>query len=142
MQFDWPIAFWPITWESVICLIWDWWWNINDNIGFHFRLFPGKSNKIFQIQITLFWGHFGPFLPKFEQKWIFLERSALPVEKLPANKENLMINSWEKCHTDGQRDRLVSQNLPLEGGPVFCFALLLSISIDKPPFWHLFFFQS
>ena len=26
-----------------------------------------------------FWGHFGPFLPKFGQKWIFLEKRALAV---------------------------------------------------------------
>ena len=29
--------------------IWDWSWNINDNISFHFRLFPRKiNNKTFQ----------------------------------------------------------------------------------------------
>ena len=61
--------------------IWDWWWNINSNISFHFRLFPRKTNdKIFlKIQKNLFWGHFGPFLPKFGQKWIFLEKRALSV---------------------------------------------------------------
>ena len=49
--------------------------NSNNNFSFHFRLIPGKTNdKIFQkIQKTLIWGHFVPFLPKFEQKWIFLE---------------------------------------------------------------------
>ena len=24
--------------------IWDWWWNINNNISFHFRLLPRKTN--------------------------------------------------------------------------------------------------
>ena len=28
---------------------------------------------------TLFWGHFGPFMPKFGQKWFFLEKRTLPV---------------------------------------------------------------
>ena len=47
----------------------DWW------------LFPRKTNdKIFQqIQKTQFWGHFGIFFPKFEQKWIFLEKTGLSV---------------------------------------------------------------
>ena len=47
-----------------------------DNISFHFRLFPGKSNdKIFQRNLKKHsLGTFlDPFLPKFEQKWIFLE---------------------------------------------------------------------
>ena len=62
-------------WGLEFCQIWDWWWNINNNISFHFRLFPRKTNdKIFhKIQKKLFWGHFGTFLPKFWQKWIFLE---------------------------------------------------------------------
>ena len=47
-----------------------------NNISFHFRLFPGKSNdKIFQRNLKKHsLGTFlDPFLPKFEQKWIFLE---------------------------------------------------------------------
>ena len=40
---------WPITQEPEFCQICDWWWNINNNISFHFRLSPGKTNdKIFQ----------------------------------------------------------------------------------------------
>ena len=71
-----PTAFWPITREPKPCLIWDWWWNINNNITFHFRLFPGKTDvKIFQkIQENRFWGHFGPFSSTFGQKLIFLEK--------------------------------------------------------------------
>ena len=40
--------------------------NINNNIHFHFRLFPGETNlKIFKkIQETLFWDHLGPFCLK------------------------------------------------------------------------------
>ena len=43
LQFDWPTAFLPITGELKFCQIWDWWWNINNNISFHFGLFPGKT---------------------------------------------------------------------------------------------------
>ena len=47
---------------------------INNNISFHFRLFPRKTNdKILQkIQKTLFWGHFDLFCPilgKYEFFW-------------------------------------------------------------------------
>ena len=47
----------PIIWlpssilahNSIFYQIWHWWWNINSNISFHFRLFPRKSSdKIFQ----------------------------------------------------------------------------------------------
>ena len=68
--------------ELEFCLIWDWWWNIKNKISFHFRLYTRKSNdKSFQKKSkkNLFWGHFGPFLPKFGQKWIFLEKIALSV---------------------------------------------------------------
>ena len=38
--------------------------------------------KVFKkTQKALFWGHFGPFLLKFEQKRIFLEKRALLVLK-------------------------------------------------------------
>ena len=68
---------------SEIFQIWDWPQNINNNISFHFRSFPKKSNvKVFQkMQKTLFWGHFALFLPKFGQKWIFLGKRALSVFK-------------------------------------------------------------
>ena len=68
-----------ITQEPEFYQIWDWWWNINNNISFQFRLFPRKTNdKMFQkIQKNLFRGHFGPFLPKFGQKWIFQEKWVL-----------------------------------------------------------------
>ena len=72
-----------LTQEPEFCQTWNWWGNINNNLSFHFRLFPEKTNdKIFQkIQKTLFWSYFGPFLPKFRQKWIFLEKRAPPVFK-------------------------------------------------------------
>ena len=64
LQFDWLTAFWPITWETEFCQIWDWWWHINNKtISFHFRLTPRKTNdNIFQkIQKTLFAAILDPF---------------------------------------------------------------------------------
>ena len=63
------------------CLIWDWWWNINSNISFHFRLYTRKTNdKTFlKIQKEAILGSFWVFLTKFGQKWIFLEKRALSV---------------------------------------------------------------
>ena len=34
--------------ELEFCQIWDWWWNINNNISFHFRLFPRKTKDNFK----------------------------------------------------------------------------------------------
>ena len=67
--------------ELEFCQIQDWWWNINNNISFHFRLYTRKTNdKVFlKSQKNVFWDHFGPFLPKFGQKWIFLEIRVLSV---------------------------------------------------------------
>ena len=42
--FYWLTAFGPITGDPEFCQIWDWCWNINTNISFHFRLFPRKTN--------------------------------------------------------------------------------------------------
>ena len=102
--------FWPITWEPEFCQIWDWWWNMNNNISFHFSLFPRKNNdKNFQkIQKTLFWHYFGPFLTKFRQKWVCLENRALSVFKysnyLQSSKyqKKLMTHS---CRTNRRTDK-------------------------------------
>ena len=52
LQFDWLAAFWPITWDTKFCQMW--WWNSNNNINLHFRLF--QNDKIFQkIQKTQLW---------------------------------------------------------------------------------------
>ena len=74
--------FWPITQEPVLWQIWECWWNISNNISFHFRLFPGKTNdEIFQkiqkpskIQKSQIQGPFWALLPKFGQKWLSLEK--------------------------------------------------------------------
>ena len=47
--------------EIEFCQIWDWWWNFNNNISFHFKLFPRKKKN-------LFWGHFGPAKMDFPGK--------------------------------------------------------------------------
>ena len=71
---DWLTAFWPINREPEFCQIWDWWWNINNNISFHFKFLINFSKNTKK----LFWGQFGSFLLKFGQKWIFMEKRALP----------------------------------------------------------------
>ena len=67
------------------CQVWDWWWNINNKISFHFRLFPRKINDRFfkESKKTILEANLGPFCPnlgpKFGQKWIFLEKRTLSV---------------------------------------------------------------
>ena len=58
---DWPSAFWPITRESELFQIWDWWWNANNNISFHFRLYPRTNDRIFQKIQKKNLGQFGHF---------------------------------------------------------------------------------
>ena len=36
-----------------------------------------------KIQKTLFWGHFGLFLPKFGKKWIFQKKGPSPLLTIP-----------------------------------------------------------
>ena len=73
MQFDWLAAFWPITGGPKLCQIC--WWNINNNISFHYRLFPRKTNitKFFKkSQKPYFgpiWGFFAQIGAKNEFCW-------------------------------------------------------------------------
>ena len=111
---DWLTAFWPINREPEFCQIWDWWWNINNNISFHFRLFPRKLFKILhklkkfkKIVLGLIWAHFA----QIGQKWIFMEKRALPFfnysNYLPfqlSTNYSLMSHCWQKCWTDGWID--------------------------------------
>ena len=105
-------TFWPITRETEFCQIWDWWWNINNNITFHFRLFSRKTDdKIFQkIPKTLFWGHLDPFCPNLGKIEFFWEKGLCQFLNIPIiyhrakNQKKLMSHSWEKCRTDGQTD--------------------------------------
>ena len=113
---DWLSAFWPITREPYQ-EFYQIWWNINNTISFHFRLFPQKINdKIFPKKNKKK-GQFGPFLLKFGQKWLFMEKRALPVFNNPniyhhiKNQKKLMSHSWEKCWTDGWADRQTTVTL-------------------------------
>ena len=110
---DWPTAFSPITQEPKFCQIWDWWWNINDSISFHFELFPGKTDdKILEkIKKALFWGQFGPLRH-------FLNISI--IYHFAKNQKKLITHSREKSRTDRQtgRQMLVILSDPLlNGGP-------------------------
>ena len=84
--------------ELEFCQIWDWWWNINNNISFQFRLYTRKTNGKFfkKSQKSLFGGHFGPFLPKFGQQWIFLEKRAVSfyIFQLPITVPKIRKSYW------------------------------------------------
>ena len=87
---DWLTVFWPVNWEPEFCQIWDWWWNINNNINFHLKFlinFSKNSKKIV-------WCQFGPLLLKFGQKWIFMEKRALPVFKWVLGKVQYFKRQW------------------------------------------------
>ena len=62
------------TEEPKLCQIWDWWWNINKNIGFRFRLFPVKNDKIFQNIKKKLGAILGPFCPNLGQKRNFYSK--------------------------------------------------------------------
>ena len=108
----------PYNWNSAIFKPWilpDWWWNINNNISFHLRLFLEKTDdNIFEkIQETLFWGLFMVVFSKFEQKWFFLEKKALTVftysNYLPSCKKSEKTNEpslrkMPNWRTDRQTD--------------------------------------
>ena len=100
---DWLTAFWPINRESEFCQIWDWWWNIKNNICFHFKFLINFSKNLKK----LFWCQFATFLLKFDQKWIFMEKRASPVFKLLSfSNYLLMSHCWQKCWTDGWTDKI------------------------------------
>ena len=90
-----------------------WWWNINNNISFHFKLFPGKTNNNFfsknpKGSILRF------FFPKVGQNSIFLEKRALSDFKhsnyLPSCKKSEKNNDtipnawlWTQISENGNR---------------------------------------
>ena len=55
----------PITRKPEFCQIWN--------------EISRKTKFFHKLQKVLYWDHFGPFLPKFGQKWIFLKKRALSV---------------------------------------------------------------
>ena len=47
---------------------------VPDNIVFHFRIFPGKTDDNFnKTQKITFWAHFGPIFSIFVQSRIFIK---------------------------------------------------------------------
>ena len=112
-QFDWPTAFWTITWEPKFCQIWRWCETSNKKNSFHFRLFPGKTgDKIFQkIPKNLFWDQFQPFMDKFGQRIFSLKKGLCQILNIPIiyhrakNQKKLMTHSWQNGWTDIPRDR-------------------------------------
>ena len=113
LQLDWPTVFWPITWEPEFCQIWYWWRNIINNISFHFRSFPGKTNhKILQkIQKKTILGPFWSLFPKLGKNKFSWKKRALSVLKysnyLPLWKKSEKTNYQflRKMLNDKQTDR-------------------------------------
>ena len=96
--------------ELEFCQIWDWWWNINNNISFHFRLFPRKTNdKIFLKIKKIF---LGQFLALFAQIWAKMNFSqkrgsvSFLIFQLstisPKIRKKLLSHFWKKTLIDGQ----------------------------------------
>ena len=114
LQFHWPAAFWPITWDPKLCQIC--WWNINNNISFHYRLFPRKTNitKFFKkSQKPYILGPFWILLPKLGPKMIFPGKKGLCqffniwiTYHCAKNQKNLMSHSWENCWRDTPKTSL------------------------------------
>ena len=102
-----PLFLWRITGELKFCQICDWWWNININTSFHFKIFPGKlvtrffkksNNPYFRTILGIFLSH----LPENELFW---KKRALTYHGAK-NLEKLTVYSWQKCRkADGQTDR-------------------------------------
>ena len=95
------------NWRTRIFEIWDWWWNISNNISFQFTLFPKKlMTKVFKKSqkkpiLVPFWVLSCPNLPT-KKGCQFLN---IPIIYHHAqNQKKLKTHSWEKCRTDGRRD--------------------------------------
>ena len=89
-----------------------WWWNINNNIRFHFRLFPRKlMPKFLKKPKKPILSHSGHDLPTFELKWILLDKGLCLFLNIPViyhhvkNQKKIISYSWEKRWTDGQTDK-------------------------------------
>ena len=71
-------SFWPIIGDLQFSQTCDCWWNVNNNISFHFGLFPRKANdKMFQkIQNSRIWVLFAQIWAKMaywqtDRQWWF-----------------------------------------------------------------------
>ena len=102
-------AFWAITREPELCQIWDWWWNINNNIIFHFRLILRKTNdKIFLMMKDYFGVILGRFFPNLGKNKIFWKKRTSVFNcsnSLPSHQKSEKVSSWEECWTDVRIDR-------------------------------------
>ena len=112
LKFDWPAAFWPITWDPKLCPVC--WWNIDSNISFHYRLFPRKTNikKFFILFQNPILGPFWTLLPKLEPKMSFPGKKGCQFFNIrityhcAKNQKNLMSHSWENCWRDTPKTSL------------------------------------
>ena len=104
----WLRTFWPVSQKPEFSQIWYLCSNTANNINFHYRTNPLKTNdKIFHyIQKTCFW----PIFPIFGAKNFFLENSALPCTtsyRFLASCQNLeknIYNSKKNAQTGGRMD--------------------------------------
>ena len=89
-------------------------WNINNNIRFHYRLFPRKTNmtKFFEKSQK---PYFGPILDPFAQIWAKNEFSwkkvlcqffNIRIIYCVKNQKNLMSHSSENCWKDTPKTSL------------------------------------
>ena len=91
------------------------WWYINNNIRFHYKLFPRKTNmtKFFKKSQN---PHFGPILGSFAQFWAKNEFSGKKgfcqffniqiIYHCAKNQKNLMSHFSENCWTDTAKTSL------------------------------------
>ena len=104
----WLRTFWPVSQKLEFSQIWYLCSNTANNINFHYRTNPVKTNdKIFQyIQKTCFW----PIFPIFGAKTFFLENSALPCTtsyRFLTSCQNLqkdIYSSKKNAQTGGRMD--------------------------------------
>ena len=113
---DWLSAFWLVNWEPEFCQIQ---YGSSGEIttailAFILDYFQEKLKFLinFSKNLKKQWGQFGPFLLKFGQKWIYLEKRTLPVFKffnyLPSCQKSEKTNESfpkKKCWTDGWINR-------------------------------------
>ena len=114
LQFDWMTAFWPITRDRKFCQMS--WWNINNNISFHFRLFPRKITwqKFSKNPKKPILGPFCPILGKNKFSWkkgLCQLLNILIIYHCAKNQFNLIRHSWENSWTETPKTSLFHQFL-------------------------------
>ena len=114
MQFDWQASFWPIIWDPKLCQIC--WWNINNNISFHYSYFQEKltsQNFSKNPKNVVLLGPFWVFLSELGPKMNFPGKkgsASYSISKLPTivpkNQKKLMSHSWENSWRDTPKTSL------------------------------------